>query len=80
VVRESCEELVERIRHDRFQLLSSLMRLTPGPEHCLRAITAASLAGPGSRANPEELHEDRPRYLGDDQDQEDQDDEAAETG
>jgi flagellar protein FlbD len=53
VIRESCGELVERIRAQRLLLLAELIRLTPEPESFLRAATAAAVPGPWSRGAPE---------------------------
>ena len=59
VVRESCEQLVERVHKHRLLLLAELMKLIPEPESLLRAATAASLPGPWSRAAPESSNEGR---------------------
>ena len=64
VVRESCQEVVERVHKHRLSLLSSLLQLMPQPENLLRAVTAVSLPGPWSRTNPEAWHESR--HLGSD--------------
>jgi flagellar protein FlbD len=53
VVRESCQELVDRVHKHRLLLLSSLLQLMPEPAAFLRAVTAAGVPGPCSRANPE---------------------------
>jgi flagellar protein FlbD len=74
VVRESCEQLVERVQRHRLLLLTELMKLMPGPENFLRAAIAASAPGPWSRAAPEARHEGRPAHL------RDENDEDAETG
>ena len=62
VVRESCAELVERVRKHRLLLLTELIELTPRPESFLRATVAASVSGPWSRA-PETGHEGRHPHL-----------------
>ncbi len=53
VVRESCEQLVERVHEHRLLLLAECMKLTPEPEGLLRAASAASLSGSLSRAATE---------------------------
>ena len=53
VVRESCEQLVERIQKHRVLLLTTLMELIPRPESFLPAVAAASVPGPWSRTTPE---------------------------
>jgi flagellar protein FlbD len=45
VVRESCAELVERVRKHRLLLLTALIELTPRPETFLPATVAASVCG-----------------------------------
>ena len=53
VVRESCEQLVERVHKHRLLLLAELMKLIPDPESFLRAASAASVPGSWSRTIPE---------------------------
>jgi flagellar protein FlbD len=59
VVRESCEQLVERVHKHRLALLAELMKLIPEPEGLLRAASAASVPGPWSRAARESSNEGR---------------------
>ena len=63
VVRESCEELVERVQKQRLLLLTALIELTPRPETFLRAVAAAGVPRPSGRATPETRHERQPAYL-----------------
>jgi flagellar protein FlbD len=60
VIRESCLELVERIRNQRLLLLAELIKLMPEPETFLRATTAATVPGPWSRHDPETQAETNP--------------------
>jgi flagellar protein FlbD len=52
VVRESCQELVERVKQHRLLLLTALLEMLPEPENLLRAVTAAAIPGPWSRSSP----------------------------
>jgi len=61
VVRESCAELVDRVRRHRLQLLGELVKLLPEPESFLVAVAAAGVPGPWSRADPPRR---RPRARG----------------
>jgi flagellar protein FlbD len=74
VVRESCEQLVERVQKHRLLLLTALIELTPRPEGFLRAVAAASIPRPSSRATPETRHKGQPACL------RSQDEEGCETG
>jgi flagellar protein FlbD len=60
VIRESCAELVERIRKQRLLLLAELIKLMPEPETFLRATAAANVPGPWSRHDPETQPETGP--------------------
>jgi flagellar protein FlbD len=46
VIRETCAEVVERIRGQRLLLLAELIRMLPEPETFLRAAAAAALPAP----------------------------------
>ncbi len=74
VVRESCEELVERVHNHRLLLLAALLNLVPEPESFLRAAVAASVPGHWSCAAPETRHECRHAHP------RDKDDEDRDTG
>ncbi len=60
VIRESCAELVGRIRSQRLLLLAELIRMMPEPETFLRATAAATVPGPWSRRDPETQPETSP--------------------
>jgi flagellar protein FlbD len=49
VVRESCHELVERLRGHRLLVLAELLRRMSAPEDFLRAAQAANLPAPWSQ-------------------------------
>jgi flagellar protein FlbD len=57
VIRETCAELVGRIRSQRLLLLAELIRMMPETETFLRATAADSVPGPWSRATPEGGHQ-----------------------
>jgi flagellar protein FlbD len=68
VVRESCEQLVERVHKRRLLLLAELMKLMPEPEGLLRAASAASVPGPWSRAAIENPNQGRHLHARDSED------------
>ncbi len=57
VIRETCAELVGRIRGQRLLLLAELISMMPEPETFLRSTAAATVPGPWSRAAPDDGHE-----------------------
>ena len=63
VVRESCQQLVERVQNHRLRLLREILPLVPEPQSFLRAVAAASVHDPWSRTNPENSHQRQAGHL-----------------
>jgi flagellar protein FlbD len=65
VVRESCDQVVERVQNHRLLLLRALLPPAPEPQTLLHAATAASVHDLWSRTNLDSSHENRSSHFRD---------------